>query len=112
MPESVLTSAQLNYWQCQKRLGRWSDIHSEVESADYSAKSLRYQLGHLALLGNADEFYALLPRALQVEELTEDDLREYPIFIDMRDDQRFEPYKEKQLKKKTRKGRKAISKSA
>jgi hypothetical protein len=111
MPESILTSAQLNYWQCQKRLGRWDSIRTEVESADYSAKSVRYQLGHLALLERKDEFYNLLPRALQSGDLTENDLREYPIFEEMRSDQRFEQYQEKRVAKRARRRKKAIPKS-
>ncbi len=110
MPESLITSAQLNYWQCEKRLGRWENIRAEIESADYSAKSVRYQLGHLALLERIDDFYALLPRALQSGELTEKDLQEYPIFSDMRSDQRFEIYKEKHpTKKKTGQRKKRVS---
>ena len=108
MPESSITSAQLNYWQCQKRLDKWSEIYAEVKAADYSAKSLCYQLAHLALLEKSDEFYSLLPRAIQSEEITENDLREYPIFIDMRKDPRFESYQEKQVEKKTKRRKKSV----
>ncbi|MBD2441303.1 hypothetical protein [Nostoc sp. FACHB-110] len=109
MPESLITSAQLNYWQCEKHLERWENIRAEVESADYSAKGVIYQLAHLALLERIDEFYTLLPRALQSGELTEKNLREYPIFSDMRSDPRFEIYKEKQpTKKKTRQRKKRV----
>jgi hypothetical protein len=102
LSEGTHLASQLNYWQCRKRLGDWSHIRNEVEKADYAAKSSIYQLGHLALLDRVDDFYALVPRALSAGELSLDDLREFPIFEEMRRDQRFEQYRPAPPKKARR----------
>lgn len=92
MPESSLTSAQLNYWQARKRNGQWESVREEVENADYSAKGDLYQLARLSLLELHDDFFALLPRALQSGALKRDELVEWPVFADIRGDARYVEY--------------------
>jgi hypothetical protein len=84
--------AQLNLWQSEKRLGNWEAIKTEVETADYSAKSLRFQLGRIALLEDFNAFYEMLPRALQAEELTVVEFKSFPIMREVRTDARFAEY--------------------
>jgi len=98
--ESFRLVGTLNYWQCLKRQGRWAEVEEQATAEDFSAKSLRYQLGHLALLGKKKEFFEIVPVALTGEEITLEELREYPIFIDMRKDRCFSQYKEKRKVKK------------
>jgi len=92
MPESALTSAQLNYWQARKRCGQWESVRDEVERADYSAKSDLYQLARLSLLERNDDFFSLLPRALQSGALDRSELTEWPVFADVRGDERYREY--------------------
>jgi hypothetical protein len=100
MPESVITSAQLNYWQARKRCGEWDAVNDEVDRADYSAKSDLYQLARLALLERNDEFFALLPRALQSGAVSKQELEEWPIFSDARKDSRYADFAPPQKKRR------------
>jgi hypothetical protein len=90
---------KLNYWQSMKRQGLWDKVKAEVESEDFSATGRRYQLGHLALREQKKEFFALVPVAIAGKEMTEAELREFPIFEDMRKDRRFAQYKAPARKK-------------
>jgi hypothetical protein len=102
MPEATLLGAQLNYWQSGKRLGKWNLLKPEVEAADFSAKGLRFQLGYLALVERNDDFFSLVPRALQAGEISDDELQEYPIFYEMRSDPRFDVFRTKPKKRAVR----------
>lgn len=84
MPERDRIIAQVNYWQCKKWLGVFSDVETDVQTADFSAKEEIYRLAQLALLGDAERFFALLPRVLDSDALTEGDLAEWPLFREMR----------------------------
>lgn len=84
--------AQLNHWLCKKRQGLWNKIEKEVELADYSAKGLKFKLGFAALREAKDDFFNLVPKALQSEEITLQELNVFPIFEEMRQDERFKPY--------------------
>lgn len=94
---------KLNHWLSIKRQGRWEEVKSEAEAEDLSAKGRRYQLGHLSLLGNKKEFFALIPVALAGKDISIDELREFPIFENMRKDRRFAHYKAPVKKKTARK---------
>ena len=91
MPESGVETARLNYWQSLKWAGRWADAESEVKDADFSAKSLRFQVPRLALLGDVEEFLPLAQKALETQELAPDEFRDWPIFKELRKDVRFRP---------------------
>jgi hypothetical protein len=103
MKEPWRLVGKLNYWQSAKRQGRWEEVKDEAEAEDLSAKGRRYQLGHLALIGKKPEFFALVPVALTGKEISLDELREWPIFEDMRKDRRFAQYKPSVAKKDKRK---------
>ena len=88
----------LNYWQCLKKQDRWAEVKEESERADFSAKGIRFQLGHLALLENKPKFFEQVPIALKSKEITIEELREFPILEEVRKDRRFSPYR---LKRKS-----------
>lgn len=92
MPEVSLLIANLNYWLCIKRQGRWDEIKSIVENEDFSAKGLRFQLALLSLLEHKDEFFKILPGAIRCKEIHEIELIEFPIFEEVRSDIRIEKY--------------------
>lgn len=52
----VKTVGQLNFWLCQKRKGNNSLVGTEIAKADFSDKSLRYQLAISALIDNKEDF--------------------------------------------------------
>jgi len=66
------------------------------------------------------EFFDLVPTALAGKEITREELREFPIFVDMRKDRRFPQYRNKKktlgaktkgkTTKKLRKAKKTSSK--
>lgn len=103
MKESSRLVGVLNYWQAVKRQGRWDEIKNDAKAEDFSAKGSRYQLGYLALLEKKKEFFDLVPVALKGNEISLNELREFPIFEDMRKDRRFTQYKTLVKKKATRK---------
>jgi hypothetical protein len=100
MPETAITSAQLNYWQARKRQGQWDAIREEVQRADFSAKSDVYQLALSALLNDRDSFFSRLRGALKSGAISEQDLREWPIFVDVRADARYAQYSPAPVKRR------------
>lgn len=90
--ENQKTIAQLNLWQARKWSGEWNMVKSQVEGADYSAKSLRFQVAILALMDENDRFFELLPKAIAAEEIEITHLKEYPIFRELRKDSRFDSF--------------------
>lgn len=100
----VKTVGQLNYWLCLKNKGNKVLVDGEIAKADFSDKSLRYQLAISALTENKEEFFELLPETLRTKSLEIDELIEFPIFEEMRNLKEFEDFKEnspefKELKK-------------
>jgi len=80
--ESKLMS-QINYWQCMKWNGEYEEIKTEMENADFSAYSGKFQLALAALKSDKDAFFSILdsivPSEIQVE-----DVLEWPLFREMR----------------------------
>jgi hypothetical protein len=99
-PNIHQTIGKLNYWLSKKRQGKWDDISKEVEAADFSDKGLRLQLGLIALEEKYDEFFSIVPKAIQINEICLHELNEFPIFEEMRQDSRFEEYFETEAKEK------------
>jgi hypothetical protein len=91
--ERLSCTAKLNYWLSKKRQGQWSSIEDEVNSTDFSAKGLRFRVGHAALRGVNDDFFDLIPKALQAEEISVNEINIYPIFEEIRQDPRFDQYR-------------------
>lgn len=89
----VKTVGQLNFWLCHKKKGNKILVDSEIAKADFSDKSLRYQLAISALTDNKEDFFEILPEALRTKSLDIEELLEFPIFEDMRLLQEFIDFK-------------------
>jgi hypothetical protein len=60
--------------------------------ADFSAKALKFKLRFAALKEAKNDFFNSVPKALQAEEVTVQELNTAPIFEEMREDERFKQY--------------------
>lgn len=78
-----------NYWQSLKWQDRLSEVRGDIEQADFSAKKLRFSIGQAALLDDDEKFFSLVDEAVRVGEISEKDLKEWPIFRKIRETQRF-----------------------
>ncbi len=76
---------QFNYWLAVKRQDRWNEVKSDVDAFDTSAKHPKFALVRASLLERSEEFFKILPSA----ELSEANLRSWPILDEMRADARF-----------------------
>jgi hypothetical protein len=83
LPEAALLSGQLNYWQSLKWQGRYDEIKSEIESADYSAKDDIFCIARFALLDDFVAALKLVHRALDSGKVDEGALN-WPIFQELR----------------------------
>jgi hypothetical protein len=83
LPERFQLIGILNYWQCLKWVGRFDEVRSDVESADFSAKDELFQIGRYALLDDVENFVKLLPIVLGAEKLDQEKLGTWPIFKEM-----------------------------
>jgi hypothetical protein len=90
--ESTRLRFRCNAWLCRKRLDGIDSIRDEVEAWDTSALSGVFPLVQAALLDQVDLAYELLPAALESEEISLGDLREWPILEELRADTRFAEY--------------------
>jgi hypothetical protein len=89
----VKTVGQLNFWLSRKKRGNKELVIGEVLKADFTDKSLRYQLAISALTDNKEEFFELLPETLRTKSLEIEELLEFPIFDEMRNLSEFEEFK-------------------
>jgi hypothetical protein len=83
-PELDQLTGKINYWQSLKWQDRFKDIRIEVEKEDFSAKQQRFSLAQAALLDDEERFFQLLPQTLKTGEVSEQDLREWPLFRKVR----------------------------
>ena len=97
----VKTVGQLNLWLSRKKRGNRELVIGEVLKADFTDKSLRYQLAVSALTENKEEFFELLPETLRTKSLEIEELLEFPIFDEMRNTSEFEEFKLKSEEFKT-----------
>lgn len=82
---------KINFWQCRKWQGRFSEVAEEAKNADFSAFSIGLQIARLAILDEADEFFTKVRIAVASGDLRMPDLLEWPLFRDIRKDVRFKP---------------------
>ncbi|HZL79153.1 MAG TPA: hypothetical protein VFC17_09880 [Candidatus Limnocylindrales bacterium] len=99
MSEESILIGKLNYWLSVKRQNRWAEIKTAAEDEDMSAKSQRFQLGWLALCEKLDEFFTLLPKVISSKQLSREELRDFPIFEEVRKDKRCNKFLPKELEK-------------
>lgn len=83
------TVSQLNVWLCKKEKGNYEEIKKEIESADFSDKSLLFQVAIAALKGDSEFFFQNLPQILKTEEITPEALFDFPIMREMRETEEF-----------------------
>tara|TARA_A100000171_G_C2126725_1_gene144004 strand:- start:713 stop:2011 length:1299 start_codon:yes stop_codon:yes gene_type:complete len=91
-PTIPKTYAQLNCWLCDKRTKGIESIKPELEKIDFSDKAIVIQLALASLKEDYEIFFNLLPRAISSEELTVEDLYDFPMFEEMRDSERFKAF--------------------
>jgi hypothetical protein len=87
MDEGVRLIAKVNHWQCRKWMGE--DISSELERCDFSAKGERFVLGLLALKNDLLGALSLAEKLVKAGDLEVNDLREWPLFRELRKDARW-----------------------
>jgi len=91
-PTIPKTYAQLNCWLCDKRLENLKELKKELDSIDYSDKTIVIQLALASLMDNEEHFYKLLPKAIDSDELTVMSFFEFPIFDEMRNGEKYEEF--------------------
>jgi len=92
MPIASRTAAQLNYWLSKKNSGKFDDVKNEVKDADFSDKAKVFQVALHALRDEEKDFFQLLPNVLKTEELSPNEVMEFPIFSNMRAKQEFQTF--------------------
>lgn len=93
IPEIVRLMGQLNYWLSAKRQGKWTKVRDDVERADFSGKDHMCQLAHYSLLELNNRFFELLQVVLMSKRLTKQEIADWPIFEEMRQDPRYDEYR-------------------
>lgn len=87
--EEQRLNLQVNQWQAQKRMDGPETLREAVETWDVSALSPRYGAAKAALLDDFDNLFTLLPELIEHEELGPEDLREWPLFKEAPDEERW-----------------------
>jgi hypothetical protein len=85
LPEKDRLIAKINYWQSLKWQGKLKEIQEEILNTDFSAKEEIFLLAKYALLDKYSDFYKLLPRLVESEKISRDDLQEWPLFKKIRE---------------------------
>lgn len=80
---------KVNLWLAQKRLGQWDQVKDEVEAADTGTLSPINALAIHSLCEDHESFFRALPVALE-SGFSEQDLRSWPVFQEMRGLPEFE----------------------
>ena len=91
MAQSDTLIVRINRWLSIKRQGRWSGIEVEVAGFDHGVLNLRFVAAIHALAERNDLFFSVLPEA----GFSEDELKSWPIFDEMREDPRFKDFLDK-----------------
>ena len=98
LPETYQLVGKFNYWQSVKRQNRWQEIKEEVEQEEIDSKSARFRLAWYSLTEKKDEFFKLLPSVLKSKEISHEELISWPIFEDIRSDERYKTISAKKTK--------------
>lgn len=83
--EDLRMYAQVNYWQSYKWAGDFESVRADVEAWDVSAKNINFQAAKAALLDQDDAAVDLLKKLLKRDELSIDNLLEWPLFNGLRE---------------------------
>jgi len=96
-PERNRQKARFSFWQSLKWQDRFDEVAEGMEEADFSAMDDLFSLARYALMDDVDGFFGLLPSVLKSGSLTERGLREWPLFREMRETDRYkEEYAERE----------------
>ncbi|MEU8252043.1 hypothetical protein [Nonomuraea sp. NPDC048916] len=79
----------VNGWIARWRMEGRESIRKEVEEWDFSALAPRYQLAQACLLGNIDSAFEIMARLVDSGDIAFDDLIEWPLLQELREDPRF-----------------------
>lgn len=79
----------VNRWISIKQQGRFNEIEAEILSSDFSAFEDKYVMGRYVLLGKFSEAVEILKVMLKAKKISVDELRDWPLFNDIRDDPGF-----------------------
>lgn len=101
LPEKWQLYGRLNYWQTQKWCGKYEEVRTEIEAADFSAKEDLVRLARHVLLDQFNEAMPLLEAVLKGQKLGIKDLEEWPIFKTFRNDERVQSLIETESAKKS-----------
>ena len=80
----------INYCQSLKWQGKEDFLQKELDGLDVSTLSPVYQLAVCALKSDKKGFYRTVEKAINVDDLTEEDFKDWPIFRERRKDRDFE----------------------
>lgn len=89
LPERSQLIGKLNFWQTLKWVGKFEEVKTEIEEADFSAKEDLFQLARLTLLDLLEEVIPLIEGMLGTDKLPLKALEEWPIFKLARQDPRI-----------------------
>ena len=79
----------INYCQCLKWQGEKEALKNELQKFDESDLSPLYKLALSALKSDKDGFYENLKKAAIIKELKREDLYEWPLFRELREDHEY-----------------------
>ena len=72
-----------------KELNRKDEMEQILSKKDWSACATKFQLALCALRDDEEGFYKLLPKAIQSQEVSESNLKEWPLLNNQRKGERF-----------------------
>ncbi len=87
--EKQRLSLRVNHWQARKRIEGLEAIRDEVEAWDTSALSPLYRAAKPLLLDDFDTAFATIPELIAQEDVNPAELREWPLFKEAREHERW-----------------------
>lgn len=88
----------VNYWQSIKWQNRFEEIKDEVNAFDCSALSKEFHLARAALQDNVTAFFRILPDAIKTKAISMEELKTWPLFSKMRQEQKYKDFLKKKKK--------------
>ena len=92
----------INYCQSLKWQGKEAELSAELNKFDESSLNPKFRVALSALKGNKDGFYKNVEKAVAIEELNEEDFRNWPLFRELRKDVEYNERIEKAFRKKNK----------
>lgn len=92
----------INYCQSLKWQGKKAELSKELSRFDESTLSPRFRVALSALKSDKDGFYKHIEKAIAIEEMTEEDFYDWPLFRELRQDVEYEERIKKAFSKKNK----------